>query len=144
MVGLTSYTQASVTILTTELNALANNAYTAASAEQDNSTNHDLLADFELSVTFGTNPTVNSTMDLYIVIAMDGTVYGDGGGAVAPAPTYWRGCFPLRAVTTIQHIALEGVPLPPEKWKAIILNNTTGQALGATGHTLEFRSYKVG
>lgn len=136
------YTQTAVSALTTELNSLATAAYSAASAAQDNTTNLDFWADFELNVTFGTNPTAGTSVDLYIVSSLDGTNYGDGGGAVAPPYTSYVGPFPVRAVTTAQRIELRGIQLPEGLWKAVVLNNGTGQAMAASGNTLLYRSYK--
>lgn len=129
-----------VTVLGTELNALANGAYSAASAAQDNATDLYEQADFELNVTYGTNPSAGGYCGLYIVYSLDGTNYEDGGGAVAPPATRWVGNFPLRAVTTAQKISLPGIRLSPLKFKAVLVNSS-GQAMGASGHTLLMRRY---
>jgi len=127
---------------TTELNSLANNAG-ALGAEYDNATNLYLFGVFELNVTFGSNPTAGSTVDLYIIPAPDGTNYDDavtGASGAAPATAYVGG-FPLRAVTTAQKVPLGvgisgPVPLPPVKFKAFILNKS-GVAFPASGSTLK-------
>jgi hypothetical protein len=131
-----------VTVASTELNSLANNAG-ALGAEYDNATNLYISAVFELSVTFGSAPTAGSTVDLYIIPAPDGTNYDDavtGAAGSAPATAY-AGGFPLRAVTTLQRvplgIGLSGpVPLPACKFKAFLLNRS-GQAFPASGSTLK-------
>lgn len=135
------------TVLGTELNTLAINAYTAASAAQGADapgTPQPLFGDFELKVTFGSAPTVNTACDLFIVRAVDGTSYSDGSASVIPAPTTYVGSFSgIRAVTTAQILGLYDVPLPPGLWKAILLNNATGQAFPASGSTLKVRGHSI-
>lgn len=129
------------TMASTELNSLANNA-AALGAEYDNATNLYLFGLFELNVTFGTNPTAGSTVDLYIIPAPDGTNYDDnttGASGTAPANCYVGG-FPLRAVTTAQKVplgvGLTRVELPPTKFKAFLVNKS-GQSFPASGSTLK-------
>jgi hypothetical protein len=131
-----------VTLASTELNSLANNAG-ALGAEYDNAANLFISAVFELNVAFGSAPTAGNTVDLYIIPAPDGTNYDDavtGASGAAPATAY-AGGFPLRAVTTAQKVplglGLSGpVPLPPTKFKAFLLNKS-GQAFPASGSTLK-------
>jgi hypothetical protein len=144
--GLSSYTQGSNTsALTTELNSLANNTYSAAGSAQDNSSNHDIWADFLATVTFGTSPTVGTSLDLYVMPALESSsqVYSDGGGAVAPSGALYVGSFILRAVTTAQNVHVRQVPLPPGSWRVVLHNNGTGQTLAASGNTVTYRSYKT-
>ena len=131
-------------LLTTEVNSLANNARTAASAAYDNSAAGFgfLWGEFELVVTFGAAPTAGTGFDLYLIESVDGTNYTDGSSSVAPPLTSFVGSFPLRAVTTAQRIHLRGVPLPPGKWKALLHNNGTGQTAAASGNTLSVLPYR--
>lgn len=129
-------------LMTTELNSLANNA-AALGVEFDNAAGLWLSAIFELNVTFGTNPTAGNTVDLYIIPAPDGTNYDDAvTGASGSAPSScFAGGFPVRAVTTAQHIPLGvgqtgPIPLPPTKFKAF-LRNGAGQAFPSSGSTLK-------
>lgn len=126
-------------LLTTELDSLANGA-AALGVEYDNTAGLYLWGLFELAVTFGTNPTAGSLINLYIIPAPDGTNYTDavtGAGGTAPS-TAFAGGFPLRAVTTAQRISLgvHGlfplIPLPPTKFKAFVVNNS-GQSFPASG-----------
>ncbi len=137
-------------LLTTELNSLANGSGAIASAGYDNATNLYLYGFFELNVTFGSNPTAGSTVDLYLIPAADGTNYDDGAGGaspVAPVTTY-AGSFPLRAVTTAQKVSLGGpggpslIPLPPVPFKALLVNGS-GQAFPASGSTLKMVPYRM-
>lgn len=129
-------------VMTTELNSLANNARAISAAEgSDATTAADLFGDFELVVTFGVAPTLDTTVDLYLVRSADGTNYEDGDASVRPAAEAFVGSFQLRAVTTAQRMIIRDVPMPPGLWKAVILNNGTGQAFAASGNTLKVRTH---
>ena len=130
-----------VSVMTTELNSLANNARAISSALGGDATDANLLGDWELVVTFAVAPTVDTLIDLYLVRSIDGTNYEDGSATVRPAATAYAGSFQVRAVTTAQPLAIPDVPLPPGLFKAIIYNNGTGQAFAATGNTLKVRPH---
>jgi len=136
------------TVMSTELNSLANNAG-ALGTEYDNTTNQYLLGLFELNVTFGSAPTAQNTVDLYIIPAPDGTNYDDavtGASGYAPGTCY-AGGFPLRAITTVQHVPLGGggaqgyVQLPPTKFKAFVVNKS-GVAFPASGSTIKMIPFR--
>jgi hypothetical protein len=138
------------TLLSTELDSLANNSRSNAGTEFDNSNSSNLFiaAGFELNVTYGTNPTADSVLDLYLVPALDGTNYADGSSSVAPSDTTYVCSFPVRAVTTAQRIAgrvgmVGPLELLPVKYKAILYNNGTGQALASSGNTVKILPFRV-
>jgi hypothetical protein len=132
-------------LMTTELNSLANGSTAIASAGYDNATNLYLFGLFELNVTFGSAPTAGNTVDLFLVPAPDGTNYDDGSGSVTPPITCYAGGFPLRAVTTAQKIPLGGplslLWLPPLPFK-VVVKNGSGQAFPASGSTLKMVAYR--
>jgi hypothetical protein len=135
------------TLLSTELNSLANNAG-ALGVEYDNATNDYIYGLFELAATFGSAPTAGNTVDLYLIPCPDGTNYDDavtGASGAAPASCY-AGGFPLRAVTTAQRVPLGfgasgPVLLPPCKFKAFVLNKS-GVAMPASGSTIKMVAYR--
>lgn len=138
--------RASVTVLGTELNSLANNTKCTAGSAIDNSSSGsnpqlDTFADFECNVTFGTNPTANSLLDLYLIPSLDGTNYADI--ATVPSSIYYACSFPVQANTSAQLIVAQGVRLPPGKFKAVLYNNATGQTLAASGNTIEMFAYRM-
>ena len=98
-------------------------------------------ADFVLNVTFGTAPTINTTIDLYArELDIDGTA-----DAAAPTTTYkqrYIGSFVVNAVTTAQPLKLRAydVPLVASYY---LHNNATGQAMGA-GWTLKVTPRTIG
>lgn len=122
---------------------MASGSYTAASSTHANRTNLNMYADFQLNVTFGSAPTLNNTVDIFIIPSVDASTFGDGGGAVVPPSSYYRGSFPLRAVTTAQIVDLMGAPLPPDDFKVVALNSS-GVAFPASGSTLKMSPYKIG
>lgn len=110
------------------LKALANNA-NKLGAEFDNTLvgNRFQYADFELLCRGASAMTAGAVIKLWIVEAMDGTNYEDGGDSVTPArPADEQ--FYVQAVATQQRITLRNVVLPPSKWKPLI-RNESGQAL---------------
>lgn len=143
---------ASASLATTDLNALASGSGILCSTVYDNSGTGGLqylYGFFELNVTFGTAPTLNNLVNLYLIPSLDGTNYSDtvnGATPFAPMTTY-AGGFPVRAVTTAQRILLGGpgapflIPLPPLKFKAYVINNA-GQAFPASGSTLNMVPYR--
>lgn len=133
-----------VTLLTTELNSLANNAATAPSSALSNSTEQDLYVDLEFVGTYGSAPTAGTTVDAYFVRSVDGTNYEDASstGPILPQNGY-VGSFVLRAVTTGQRVVIPQVPCPSRDFKVMLLNNATGQAMAASGNTLKGYFYHM-
>jgi len=121
------------TLLSTELNSLANNALNISSSYSSSA--GFLFAELELLVTYGTNPTANTAVVVWLLRAPDGTNFEDGGTSVTPI----RGpdaVFPLRAVTTAQRI-VRRVVIPPGTFQALLKNDGTGQTMAASGNTLK-------
>jgi hypothetical protein len=120
-------------LLTTELNSLANNALVAGSAYTAGG--GYLLAELELVVTYGTAPTANTGVSVWLLRSVDGTNTEDGSSSVTPAraPDV---VFPLRAVTTAQRI-VRRVVIPPGNWTPLAKNDGVGVAMAATGNTLK-------
>jgi hypothetical protein len=126
-------------LLTTEMNALGANSGCNLSTAYDNATNCFMWALFELTCTYGSAPAADTTVDLFLVPAPDGTNYDDGSSTVF-AQNHVVGSYNIRAVTTAQLLSLWGVPLPPTKFKVNVYNNT-GQNMAATGNTLKMIPY---
>lgn len=130
-------------VLTTELNALAAGALSAASSEIDNTSALAIFETLELLVTIPTTPVAGEVVELYILESVDGTNFGDGSGSVQPPDTALVGIFPVRAVAGAQRITLvDPVPLKPGKYKYLLKNNTS-DAFDATGNTLKRRAYSL-
>jgi len=126
-------------VLSTELNALADAAFTAAGTALDNSANLDKYAYLELNVDFVSAPSAGAYCAIYMVMALDGTNYADGSGSVNPGADAWVISIPILASTAAQNKQVGPIPLPPAKVK-FLLENKTGQAFPASGSTLELFS----
>lgn len=125
-------------IITTALNALANNTISAVSTEVDNSAGLDTFFWLELNVTFAVAPSdANPSVDVYATRALDGTVYETAPltGGVDAGQTY-IGSFPVQKVTSAQVLRIGPFGFEPMKHK-FLLDNQTGQAFPATGSTLD-------
>lgn len=129
------------TVLDTGLNALANAAAaTSATISNDQTTELDQYADFELAFTMNVAPTADRALSLYIVRSVDGTNFEDGTAA-RPPRNGWAGAFPSAASTAAQRVVVSGVLLPPGDFRVLLVNET-GQSLSASGHTLKMLAYR--
>lgn len=122
------------TVLSTELNSLANNAAALGSAITLTSAGY-LLAEVELVATFAAAPAATSAVSVWFLRDIDGTNYEDGSSSVTPArrPDV---VIDVRAVTTAQRNTKRCL-LPPGTFKALALNDNTFAALAASGNTLK-------
>lgn len=132
-----------VSVMTTELNSLANNAYAISSAMGADGTASHLYGDFILGFTLAATPTADTLLDLFLIRSADGTNYQDGSTSIVPSPTSYVGSFRTRAVSTAQIDIIPDVRLPPGLYKAILFNNGTGKAMAASGNTLKMRPHNL-
>lgn len=130
------YSGTNTSILTTELNSLANNTGAISSAITFSETDY-LMGLWELVVTFGVAPSANTGVSVWILAAPDGTNYEDGSSSVFPqrSPDI---VLPCRAITTAQRIIKMG-PLLPGTTKFLLKNDGTGQTMAASGNTLKIQ-----
>jgi hypothetical protein len=127
------------TLLSTELNSLAAAAGSALGTAYANNTSLNLWGDFWLQVTFGVAPAADTTCDLYLVPATDGSTYNDGGTSTQPV-NFYRGSWSMRAVTA-HSLTIHGVMLPPVPFKIMLVNNTA-QGFPASGSTVQMVGYR--
>jgi hypothetical protein len=129
--------QAFSSVLTTELNSLADGSLTAASSNQDNSTNLYGFADVSL-VLGSINPTsAGASVEIHLVPRLaDGTTYAD------PNTSTFVGSIAVDTGSSTKEGMLRGVALPPGfyQWRA---RNTTGVTLAASGNTISVRAYDI-
>ena len=126
-------------LLTTELNSLSSGSLSALGAEFDNTSGLYLFADFQLDVTFGSAPTANTPLVLYLVPKTDGTNYNFGGSSAA-WDGFVRGGWQMMAITTQQLLTIQGIAIPPLKFK-IQIKNQTNQPLPSSGSTVKMVPY---
>ena len=126
------------TVLSTDLNALANGAYSVVSAAVDNTTNLHQWASAEL-VLASLTPTGSPYIAVYL-LPTQSSVYPDGGGAVAPSAENLWCVFALSTSAGAKNRVIMGLPIPPANMK-FVLYNAAGPALGATLNTLKITTY---
>lgn len=134
-----AYTAAIASVLTTELNSLANITASGASAAIDNGTALDLVADITVTVaTQASARSAGATIVIYIIQALDGTNYDDVNINCAAV----FATVPFDAATTARQVSRANRDVPPGLFKLFAYNNT-GQALAASGNLLEIRYHSV-
>ena len=129
------------TVLTTELDGLADDGTSALSPTKSNDavSERDLVANFELFIaTQGTARTAGAFVSLFIIPEVDDVNFGDVVGDCLL--NYFVGSVLLDASVNARYVILEDVKIPPSDFK-IVLQNQTGQALAATGNTVKYRVY---
>jgi hypothetical protein len=134
MATMTTYLSGSIaTLLSTGLNSLANNALAAGSAYS--SGGNYLLAEIELVVTFGTNPTANTGVSIWWLRSIDGSNTEDGGSSLTPARAPDL-VIPVEVTTSAQRI-IRRCLIPPGTFTPLLKNDGTGQAFASSGNTLK-------
>lgn len=121
--------------LTTELNALADAAYSGVGPELDNATNLDVWCIGVLSVDFVAASDLNAPISLYAVVAVDGTNYEDGSASIRYPQDSFVGIFQVYNTTAAQLLVTKPFMLRPFKTKFAVYNQS-GEAFPATGSTM--------
>lgn len=139
-----SATTSPESILTTELNSLANGATKlSAAVSNDDAAERNLYADFEFTIAAQGSARANDAhVQLYLLPSIDGTNFTYGDDSTTPPASALVGSFILDASTSARVVHLRGVELPPEDFKLLVYNNT-GQALAASGNTLKLFRYNL-
>ena len=129
----------------TTANAINSAAYAVAADKLtiDNSTNKALLADFELQVTFGTQPTAGSVMLVAVDYSLDGATAGPPPLASMLGRVYpMTPSFATGNTVTAMCLSCNSVPLP-NKADFYLFNNATGQTIPA-GSVLRAQCWSPG
>lgn len=128
------------TVLTTELNSLANGSFTAVGPAYDNTANLDEWFWLEFLTGGSITPTAGANVQIFATHSPGGTNYGDAPGANNVGFQDLIATLPLTtAAGTQRATSLFPVQLPPGKFKFILKNNA-GVALSATSNTLTLYS----
>ena len=133
------------TILTTEMNTLADDDLAVGATVFDNTTNKDTWATAELN--FGasldlSSANENPTCYFYLIPSYDGTNYADGGdaGSELVPSEYLKGTFEFNKLAGSQISALDKFDISPLKYTAVIFNDL-GAAFPASGVTVKISSF---
>lgn len=134
-----------ITHMSTELDALADDANAIGTSLIDNSETADLYLfdDVEWhNSTMGYAPVTDAVIELYCVAQeLDGVGMEDGDSTIDPPQVNLVGVFNMRATTGAQTHILRQIPISPGKYKYVVINKT-GQELGANGNTLKVTPYR--
>lgn len=132
---------ATSTLITTSMNSLADEG-NAISSEINNTSNLYLFDDVELYTnSLGYTPPAGSIVELHLVCALDGTSYEDGDASIDPPASNLVGVFNIRSTTAAQRHVIRMIPVPPLKYKYVVINKTGG-AFNASGNTLKNIQYR--
>ena len=133
----TSWTSRS-NVLTTELNSLADNAYSAAGTAIDNTSNLDQYAAAEVNLA-SLNPTTGAFLTLYLVQSLDGTNYEDAPSSTQPGYHQQVAVIPLATGSATKRVSTPIFKIPTGKFK-FVLRNDSNVSLGASGNTVTLYS----
>lgn len=123
-------------VLTTQLDALADDDRSDVGAEIDNGVNLDTIGKVELNVDPVGAMAADATVEIHMVTAPDNSNFQDGSDSADPGPHTLVAVIKMRAVATPQRVMSPPFPLEPAKTKFLLLQRT-GTAWPATDTTLK-------
>lgn len=128
--------EAIATALTTDLNSLANNTLSAASAAIDNESGLYLYMTVELALA-SLNPTGTPYCNLYLVKQIDGTNYEDLNSSMSHEVV---AVFLMATGSAAKRCIVANLLIPPVPFK-LAVENQTGVSFAASGSTLKYRRH---
>jgi hypothetical protein len=145
-IKLSGYKITAQTALTTELNNLANDTWSALSSEIDNTTNLYMMVDIEFLAGGSITPVgADAVIEVYLVPTLDGTNYplytASGSGNEQENQQYYVGAITLSLDNEAQRHILRNVELPSGKYK-LGVRNKANVSLAASGNTLRWRPWQ--
>jgi len=130
--------------LTTELNALANNALMLGAVIDFAASGADrkLFLDIEAYVaSVDLSAQTNPALYIWLLRRTDGTNFEDGTASVTPARMPDK-IIPLREFNGVQRTQTNMLLTTPDQGR-ILIKNVTGATLAATNNTLKYNLYSV-
>jgi hypothetical protein len=128
-------------LLTTELNAMADNINVLSAAIDMSDGTHGRMTrmDFELNLaTADWSAQESPAIYLWLLKETDGTNYEDGNTTLTLSPARTPDeIIPLREISSAQRVSGTVLVNTPDNAK-ILIGNRSGQAFGATGNTLKY------
>jgi hypothetical protein len=146
-IRVSTYQGSPTTVLTTQLNSLANLTWSALSSAVDNSTNGYMYVDIEVVLASLTPTGDDAAIEIYLVPSIDGSTYPNytesGTSEEIENAPYFVGAVPLSLDTEAQTQVLRQIELPPGSFK-IGVRNQANVGLAASGNTvrLAYWTYK--
>jgi hypothetical protein len=128
------------TYLDTDLNSLANDANKLGGVI-DNSTDRHFYMDVEVYLnTVDLSAQTNPTIDIFMLVSLDGTNYADGADGTDPTTQTLVKSVAVFETNTTHRQVTRGIIIPPGLFK-LLIENKTGQTLNATLNTIKYRTY---
>ncbi len=127
-------------VLTTELNSLADGAFSAVGSVIDNDTNLDQFASFLINLA-SLNPTAGAYLQIFLVQSNDGgSTYEDPPSSTNPG-LHMTATPPLNVATGsgTKRIVSPAIRIPPGKFKAVLFQKCN-VALAASANTVAMYS----
>ena len=131
-----------VSYLTTELNALANDANVLGAAIDFTAGGVDKKPYMDIEVNLATvnwSAEDNPAIYIWLLARTDGTNFEDGGVGTDPGRAPDK-IVPLRAASAAQRLFARFMLTVPDQGM-LLIGNRTGQALNATGNTVKYYTY---
>jgi hypothetical protein len=126
------------TVLTTELNSLANNAFSAVGPAYDNTTNLDEWGAIDI-VLASLTPSTGAYLQILLAVSLDGTTYEDAPSSTQPGLHNLVATVSLNVSTSAKRTCSLWFRLPPNKFKFVLLN-ASGVALASSGNTCTLKT----
>lgn len=122
------------TVLTTELNALANGSYSGVGTAIDNTSNLNQTGYLEVNLA-SLNPTTGAYLQAFMVQSLDGTNYEDAPSSTNPGYGCQNASVSVPTGSATKRVTIGPFVIPPGKMKFVLLNKTN-VSLGATTNTV--------
>lgn len=122
------------TVLTTELNSLADGAFSAVGTAVDNTSNLDQYGGLDI-VLGSLNPTAGAFLQLHLVQSYDGTTYEDAASSTNPSYHNVVASIPVTTGSAAKRVMSPLFRIPPGKFK-FVLYNDCNVSLAASGNTV--------
>lgn len=137
--------QGTEALMTTDLNALADNAVNVGAVLPDNTSNRFFMMVLELVLaSVDLSAEDNPAVEVYMVPSYDGTNYADTGTdastTVYPPAQYLVAVLGVAETSAAHRAVSPHIMIDPLKYTPVVINKT-GAALAATGNTLKSKYY---
>lgn len=139
--------QGTETLMSTDLNALANIAVNVGAVLPDNTSNRYFFVEFELYLaSVDLSAQTNPGVEIYMVPSYDGANYADTGTdastTVYPPAQYLVAVLGVAETSAVHRAVSPHILIDPLKYTPVVINKT-GAALAATGNVLKSKYYTL-
>lgn len=139
--------QGTETLMSTDLNSLADATVNVGVVLPDNTTNRYFYAEFELVLaSVDLSAKTNPGVELYLIPSYDGTNYGDTGtdasNSVYPPVQYFVAVLGVAETNAAHRAVSPHIMLDPLKYTPVVINKT-GAGLASSGNVLKSKYYTI-